>query len=172
MLIHIDLLTKQPLTIIKTMVKFKTTTLLTSVALLLSVAACGPSLVIHNVDYSQPIESVVAPGEDNIVHDQRYAISFSIAPLLTEEGISSVEEVRIIRNNMGYYFVTAAGFSNVYVMEPAEGELGLKTKILIGQSGLEQPVFNQRGDHIELIDRSTGQTYQVNEEGIREEETQ
>jgi len=153
----------------KTMAKFKLTTLFTGVALLLGVAACGPSLVIQNVDYSQPIESVIAPAEDNTVHDQRYAISFSVAPLLTEENISSVDEVRLIRNDKGYYFVTAAGFSNIYVLRASEGELALETKIQLTGNGLEQPALNQRGDHIEVVDRATGQVYRVNEEGIREE---
>lgn len=136
---------------------------------MLSVAACGPSLVIQNVDYSQPIESVITPAEDNTIHDQRYAISFSIAPLLTEENISSVDEVHLIRNHRGYYFVTAAGFSNIYVLKAAEGELALQTKIQLTGNGLGQPALNQRGDHIEVVDLSTGQTYQVNEEGIRGE---
>lgn len=136
---------------------------------MISVAACGPSLVIQNVDYSQPIESVITPDADNTVHDQRYAISFSVAPLLADEGVSSVNEVRLIRNNKGYYFVTAEGFSNVYVLQAAEGELTLKTKIQLTGNGLGQPAFNQRGDHIEVVDRASGQTYQVNEEGIRGE---
>jgi hypothetical protein len=147
------------------MAKSKLLTLFISVALIISVAACGPSLVISNVDYAQPIESVISPDADNIVTDERYAISFSVSPILEEENVGSADQIRLIRNNKGYYFVTAAGFNNVYVFEPAESELKLKRKIEITENGLGQPALNQRGDHIEIIDRESGNTYQVNEEG-------
>lgn len=149
------------------MAKSKLTTLIIGVALMISVAACGPSLVIQNVDYAQPIESVVVPDADNMVHDQRYAIKFNVSPLLNDEDVASVNEVRLIRNNKGYYFVTAAGFNHVYVFKTDSSELKLETKINITGDGLGQPAFNQRQDHIELIDLATGQTYRVNEEGIR-----
>jgi hypothetical protein len=147
------------------MAKSKLLTLFISVALMISVAACGPSLVISNVDYAQPIESVISPDADNNVTDERYAISFSVAPILEEENVDSADQIRLIRNNKGYYFVTAAGFSNVYVFEPDESELKLKRKIEITENGLGQPALNQRGDHIEVVDRASGNTYQVNEEG-------
>ncbi len=147
------------------MAKSNITTLITSVALMISVAACGPSLTISNVDYSQPIESVLSPDADNVVTDQRYAISFSVAPILEEEDVTSADPIRLIRNNNGYYFVTAAGFSNVYVFEVGEGELDLKRIINLTDDSLGQPAFNQRGDHIEVIDLATGDSYRVNEEG-------
>jgi len=147
------------------MAKSKLITLITSVALMISVAACGPSLVISNVDYAQPIESVISPDADNVVNDERYAISFSVAPILEEEEVDSADEIRLIRNSRGYYFITAPGFMNVYVFEPAENELKLKRKISITEDGLGQPALNQRGEYIEVVDRASGDTYQVNEEG-------
>lgn len=132
---------------------------------MVSVAACGPSLVIQNVDYSQPIESVLETDGDNSVHDQRYGILFNVTPILEEEGVSSVDEIRLIRSDKGYYFLTAAGFSHVYVLEPGESELSLKEAIHLSEEGLSQPALNQRGDYIEVIDRATGDSYRVNEEG-------
>jgi hypothetical protein len=149
------------------MANYTLSTLIISVALMMSVAACGPSLVISDVDYAQPIESVVSPDADNIIKDERYAISFSVAPILEEENVGSADEFRLIRNNRGFYFITAAGFNHVYVFEPADGELNLKRKIEITGDGLGQPALNQRGDHIEVIDRATGETYQVTETGRR-----
>jgi len=150
-----------------TMAKTNITTLLIGVALLLGTVACGPSLVIQNVDYSQPVESVLSPDNDNIVHDQRYAVKFNVSPVLNEEGTNSVDNVHLIRNDAGFYFVTASGFQNVYVFETAESELQLSSKIAITTEGLGEPAFNQRQDHIELIDMATGDTYRLTQEGIQ-----
>ncbi len=149
------------------MANSKITTLLIGVALLLGLNACGPSLVIQNVDYSQPIESVVTPDNNNIVHDQRYAVKFNISPILEEEGAASASKVHLIRNRAGFYFVTASGFENVYVFKSSANELELDIKITITTSGLGEPAFNQRQDHIELIDTATGDTYRLTEEGLQ-----
>lgn len=150
------------------MAKPKLITLSLCVALLFGAAACGPSLVLQGVDYAQPIESVLAPDSNAEVHDQRYAVKFNISPVLEEEDVSSVDEVRLIRNSAGYYFLTAAGFSNVYVFTPEESELSLETKINITENELQQPVFNQRDGQIELVDMSTGDTYNLDQNGLRE----
>jgi hypothetical protein len=149
------------------MAKPTITTLSLCVALLFGAAACGPSLVLQNVDYAQPLESVLSPDSDNQVHDQRYAIKFDVSGILEEEGSSSVDEIRLIRNGAGFYFVTAAGFNNVYVFETAESELKLKTKIEISGDGIGQPAFNQRDSHIELVDLATGTTYNLDQNGRR-----
>lgn len=136
--------------------------ILFSLAILLSATACGPSLILQNVDYSQPIESVLVPDSELIVHDQRYGVKFSIAPLLAEENLTEVDEIRMIRNRAGFYFVTASGFNNVYVFTPGESIFELAEKMLITESGLSQPAFNQRETYIELIDRNTGETFNLN----------
>ncbi|TVQ03891.1 MAG: hypothetical protein EA359_08155 [Balneolaceae bacterium] len=136
-------------------------------AVVMGTMACGTSLVIQDVDYSQPLESVLTPDADNRVHDQRYAIKFSIIPVLQEEGITSVDEIRVIRNRAGYYFITASGFSHVYVFEPDESVLKLKNKIEIAGEGLGQPAFNQRNTHIELVDMISGQSYNIDQNGRR-----
>lgn len=147
------------------MANSKLLTLLMCVAFLFSAAACS-SLEISNVDYAQPIESVLTV-DGNEVHDKRYAIKFNISPVLDEEGVSSVDEVRLIRNSRGYYFLTASGFNNVYVLEVEEG--GLKEKNIIGIPGdaLQQPAFNQRNGMIELVDLATGATHNLDHNGRR-----
>jgi len=149
------------------MAKPKLITLSLCVALLFGAAACGPSLVIQDVDYTQPIESVLAPNSDLEVHDQRYAVKFNISPILEEEGVSSVDEIRLIRNRAGFYFLTASGFSNVYVFKTAESELDLETIIEIPQGELMQPAFNQRDGYVELVDLETGESYSLSKDGLR-----
>lgn len=133
-----------------------------SLAILLSASACSTSLVLQNVDFSQPIESVLVPDSEQNVHDQRFAVKFSIAPLLAEENLPGVDEVRLIRNRAGFYFITASGFNNVYVFTPGESILELVEKVFITENGLSQPAFNQRETYIELIDRNTGETFNLN----------
>lgn len=128
---------------------------------------CGSSLVIQNVNYSQPLESVLSPDSDNMVHDQRYAIQFSITPILEYEGIDAVDEIRMIRNTGGFYFVTADGFNNVYIFAPGEGELVLHEEVELTDGPILEPAFNQRGTHVELINQSSGQTYNLDQNGIR-----
>lgn len=145
------------------MPKFKITTLVASVALLMSVGAC--SSYIPYVDYSQPFESAVTPDGNFYIQDVRYGITFSVEPLLRRENMEDVDEVYLIRNRTGFYFVTAPGFNSVYVLEPDPGELKIDREIELTGDGLGRPGFNQRGDHIEVIDRATGEVYQVNENG-------
>lgn len=140
--------------------------------LVISVVSCGSTLVIENVDYSQPLESVLTPDSENIVHDQRYAIQFSVTPILKAEEVESVSEIRLIRNSDGYYFVTAIGFQNVYVFAPGVGELKLENQIEFSENRFEEPAFNQRNDYIELVDLSNGEIYRLDHEGILMEDTE
>lgn len=137
--------------------------------LMVGSVSCGPSLVIQNVDYSQPLESVLTPDSENMVHDQRYAIKFSVAPILETEGASSVNEIHLIRNHNGYYFVTANEFQNVYVFAPGEGELELENTIEFVETPLGEPAFNQREGYVELVDLSTDEIYRLDHEGIIED---
>ncbi|TVR13852.1 MAG: hypothetical protein EA391_13600 [Balneolaceae bacterium] len=143
------------------------TTFTVITALLFTAMGCGSSMVIQDVDFSQSIESVLTPDSDQTVHDQRFGIKFSIAKILEREGMQSVDEVRLIRNRAGYYFITADGFNNVYVFEPAERELKKKRIIEISSQGISNPAFNQRDRFIELVDRVSGQTYNIDHTGRR-----
>lgn len=135
--------------------------------------ACNKSLVIKNVDYAQKIESVLTPDSDGNVSDIRYGISFSILPFQFEEFKDSssvqISEIRMIRNNLGYYFITAERFKNVYVMAPNKGELKLEKKIQVNENGLYSPVFNWRVSVVELIENSKN-IILLNEKGILKEE--
>ncbi|MEX0681248.1 MAG: hypothetical protein WD097_07680 [Balneolales bacterium] len=136
-------------------------------AILVFMVACGPSLTLTNVDYSQPMESVMSPDANGNVEDPRMGISFDITPLNVEErgeNASLPDEVRLIRSNEGYYFVTAPGYSNVYVFTSAEGSLELHATIPVSEAGLAEPAFNQRAPYIQLVDGSS--EYRLTKDGL------
>jgi len=105
----------------------------------------------------------VLPVDDNgKVSEDRYAIEVNTIGLFFEEFQDSVsykgKEIRMIRDNQGFYFLTASNFKNVYVFKVDEGKLELEEKIFISEFGLQTPAFNQRDPYIELVDG----TYKMN----------
>lgn len=143
-------------------------------ATFLIVGTACKTFVVKDVNYSQQIESVLTPNSNGEVRDSRYSLSFNILPFQFQEtkdsSSVSVEEVRLIRNSEGFYFITANGFSNVYVMEPIKNGLKLKKKIQISEQGLASPAFNLRTPYVQLVDKKTSQTFSLNEKGIQNKE--
>jgi hypothetical protein len=128
----------------------------------------GCAATIKPVDFSWAYESVLKPDENGAYRAEPKTISFRPAELFREE--SGREDavpdkpIRMIRDADGYYYVTAAGFKNVYVLRSAEGELVVKKKVLIDANGMDKPFFNRREGGIELA--AGGQTYLLNKKGI------
>lgn len=145
-------------------------------ALVLFTMGCKQSMVISEVDYSQSIESVLQPNENGMVEDMEYGIKFSIMPLqYAETGDTTsvtTEEIRLIRGQEGYYYITAPNYSHVYVMTPKVGKLELKNKYAISEGGLESPAFNQRMSHIQLLNRETGESWQITPDGVEQDESE
>lgn len=141
----------------------------------LSLTGCKQSLVISDVDYAQPIETVLTPDAEGVVEDAKNGFSFSIMPLQyaeTEDTTSvTTEEVRYIRSNSGFYYITAPDYKHVYVMAPGKDQLKLENKIRISEEGLAEPAFNQRKSYIQLVDLETGTAWALNADGIQEEES-
>jgi len=142
-------------------------------AMLLFVTACSSSLVIKKVDFAQPLESVLTPNSKGIVQDARIGLKFNVMPLQyaeTKDTTSvTTQDVRLIRGHAGYYFVTARGFNDVFVMEPSDGTLKLKKKIHITDQGLQNPAFNQRTPYVQLLDGSSA-SYNLTKDGIKGKE--
>lgn len=138
--------------------------------LLAGLTACSSSLVLNRVNFAQPVESVDMPNDNGMVKDRRYGLEFNIKPLQyaeTQDSTSvTTREVRVIRSQSGFYFITAQNYKNVYVMSPKDGRLSLKKKILINEEGMEAPAFNQRAPYIELVERGSSDTYMLNKDGI------
>ncbi len=126
-----------------------------AVALALCLAACNP-FTIKPVDYSWPIEVVAKVEKNGTAEVERYSLSFNVRGLLFEELADSTGggnvSLRVIRDGLGYYYVTANHFKNVYVFKTGEGALEQKARILVAEKGLAAPAFNQRAPYIELLD--------------------
>jgi len=123
--------------------------------LLSTLGACS-MLTLHPANFAWPIESVLPVNDEGMVMEERYSIEFNTVGLFFEEFQDSLSyignNIRMIRDNGGYYYITASKFKNVYVFHAQEGALVLHNKISISEFGIEDPVFNQRTPYIELID--------------------
>lgn len=140
---------------------------------LLLFTGCKQTLVISEVDYAQPIETVVEPTEDGVVHDRQYGLKFNITPLHYRETGDSArtnnDQVRFIRGTDGYYYITATGYKNVYVMSPQKGKLKLEKVIKISEEGIAKPAFNQRDPHVQLLNLANDESYFLSIKGIHQQ---
>jgi len=126
------------------------------------------SLTLAPANFSWAIESVLPVNQQGMVTDKRYAVSFNAKPLFfAEKGDSALffdEQLHIIKNEKGYYFITAKSFSGVYVFQEAEGALTMTNKILL-KYNLVSPAFNARPPWIELVDGS--EKYLLDNKGFK-----
>jgi len=133
---------------------------------------CSQTLTISDVDYAQPIETVLQPDDEGVISDVQHGLAFNILPIqFAETGDTTsvtTEEVRMIRGREGFYYITASGYQHVYVLEPEERTLKLRKKIMIREEGISQPAFNQRNPYVQLLNRETGENYALTAEGIRQ----
>lgn len=126
------------------------------------------SLTLTPAEFSWPLESVLKIDNNGFVKEDRNSISYDTKALFLEETEDSLgyagKTIHLIRNNEGFYFMTAADFKNVYVFTVEENAFSLKNKIQINETGLKNPAFNQRKPFIELLD--DGITYKLSSEAI------
>lgn len=130
------------------------TIMLLAVVVSVLIVGCS-SLMLKPADFSWPVESVLKADHKGMVQENRYQLSFSIKPLLFEETGDSTNvsgiTVRMIRDQMGYFYIVAPKFKSVYVFASAEGGLKLEKKIMISEGGLSAPAFNARPPHVQLL---------------------
>lgn len=132
------------------------------------------TLTVHPVDFSWPVEVVVKPDVNGVVQVPRYQLRFSLKPLLFEEFRDStvVPEMamNLIRDARGYYFITAKGFTHVYVFSVGDECLKLEKKIKVSDVPLVAPAFNQRAPYIEFVDEKNSAILPLylTREGIKE----
>lgn len=129
--------------------------LIVVLSILFLVSACTP-FAIKEATFGWPIESVQKSDSFGKISEPRYAIEFNVKDLVKLETGSftgfNEKEFRLIRDIMGYYYITSKSFKHVYVFNVSEGKLVLENKLLISENGISKPVFNQRAPHIELLD--------------------
>lgn len=135
------------------------------------IAGCSP-LMLKPADFSWPIESELKVNSSGMVQENRYNVSFNVKPLLYEETKDSVNisnhTIRLIRDENGFYFITAPQFKNVYVFAQADGGLSLEKAIPVSKDGLSSPAFNQRAPYIELLN-GKDKPIMLTKDGIKEE---
>ena len=126
--------------------------------LLLIIAAACSTLKLQQVNFAWPVESVLSVNDDGMVIEDRYSISFDVRGLFFEEfqdsSVYKGKKIRIIRDVNGFYFITAEKFQSVYVFKMDYGAMVLDNKINVSETGVTNPVLNQRLPDIELIDDS------------------
>ena len=132
------------------------------------IAAACSSLTLKPADFSWPIENALKVDSKGFIEEQRYAFTIKVKPIFFEEFADSNnfagKEIRIIRDKLGYVYITGKKFKNVYVLATVEGGMKLENKILINEAGLVSPAFNQKSPNIELLD--TPNKYLLNHKGV------
>lgn len=128
------------------------------------------SIKLEPANFAWPIENVVTTDESGSVVIDRYSTEFNASNLFKAEFGDSTEiagkELRVIRDQFGFYFMTAKGFMNVYVFEVDNGKFVQSGKIFITKEGMTNPALNQRAPNIELLDND--RTYILDSKGIKE----
>ena len=135
--------------------------IISSILLFLITAACSV-LTLQPANFSWPLESVLPVDDNGKISDDRYSVEVNTVGMFFEEFQDSLsykgKEVRMIRDNQGFYFLTSYNFKNVYVFRAEEGKMILENKIFISEFGLQNPAFNQREPYIELLDGTNKMT--------------
>jgi hypothetical protein len=138
----------------------------------LVLAGCS-SLALKPGNFSWPMELELEVDSHGVVTVERYNFSVNIKPLLYAETKDSVNvagtKLRMIRDELGYYYITGAKFRNVYVYEQNEGGLGYANKIAVSKNGLSSPALNLRSPFIELVN-GQDRPIRMTKDGIEEEE--
>ncbi len=138
--------------------------------LIIALIAVGcKSVMLQPADFSWPVENVLKVDENGFVTEDRYSFIMNVKPLFVEEFADSNmavgKEIRIIRDKVGYYYITGSNFKNVYLFLPVEGGIEQVDKIAISDSFvLANPALNQKIPNIELVDGS--KKYLLNNNGI------
>lgn len=142
--------------------------------LVLLLVSCS-KVVIKPVNYAWMLEDKLVANEKGLVRGapNRNLPIFNIKNILQLEQQDTTateiagKEVRIIRDKEGYYFITANMFKNIYIFKSAKASMELYNTIFISAEGLQNPRFNQRSSHIQLLHGE--EVTNLTSEGVKQE---
>lgn len=131
---------------------------LVSIGFLVSIMLVGcSSLQLQPADFSWAAEEIIEVGSKGMVDAKRYSVAFTVTPLLAKEfaadtmAAKNTNEVRLIRDKAGFYYLTGKKFKNVYVLVQSEGALAVNNTLTISaEKPMDDPKFDQKDSYIEL----------------------
>ena len=131
---------------------------LVSIGFLVSIMLVGcSSLQLQPADFSWAAEEIIEVGSKGMVDAKRYSVAVTVTPLLAKEfatdtmAAKNTNEVRLIRDKAGFYYLTAKKFKNVYVLVQSEGALAVNNTLVISaEKQMDDPKFDQKDSYIEL----------------------
>ncbi len=114
------------------------------------------TIKLEPANYEWPIENAVQVQKDFTISIPRYSLTMNLKKIFENEILitdnqPNVQEVRVIRNYEGLYFLTANKFKNVYILQEDLNKMEVYSIIEITKNGIVNPVFNQRGSYVELL---------------------
>lgn len=131
------------------------------------------SFKIENVKYGWAGEYFGNPDDKGNLVIQKSSISFNVMEVLKEEKLDAKPKevkIRVIRDDEGYYYLTAHKFLNVWVFTSGESLLKLENKIkLFENQPLDDPKFNEQKPNVKLFLKD-GKEFILNKDGIVEKE--
>ncbi|MCK9408588.1 MAG: hypothetical protein WCX28_08075 [Bacteriovoracaceae bacterium] len=126
------------------------------IAASLAIVGCS-SLQLQPADFSWAAEEIVDIGAKGMVDAKRYSVAFNVTALLTKEfaadsmAAKNTQEVRLIRDKAGFYYLTGKKFKNVYVLAQSDGALAVSNTLAISaEKAMDDPKFDQKDTYIEL----------------------
>jgi hypothetical protein len=131
------------------------------------------SLKIENVKYGWGGEYFANPDENGLINIPKSSMQFSVLPILNAEKLSDKPKdfkFRIIRDEEGYFYITANKFIYVWIFKSGEASLVLHDKIKIFDGkALDDPKFNEHKPNIKLF-LNDGKEFLLNKDGIIKKE--
>jgi hypothetical protein len=131
------------------------------------------SFKIENVTYGWAAEYIAAPEDNGNFIVPKHSMNFNLTKIFQEEKITdppSKFNVHIIRDDEGYYYITADKFVYVWVFETREKILKLYEKLNLQENKpLNDPKFNEQKPYIKLFTKDSKE-FILNKDGVVKKE--
>jgi len=115
------------------------------------------SLQLQPADFSWQADEILEINSKGMVFAKQYGVAFTVTALLAKEfaadtmAVKNTNEVRLIRDKAGFYYLTGKKFKNVYVLAQSDGALAVSNTIVISsEKAMDEPKFDQKDSYIEL----------------------